>query len=399
MFRTVRVLILVLATATFAAGCVSVPKRNPLPERFVDEARVLDLPKARWWGDEPPPWAEAFFETGEEALQERYPAVFGQPHHYLAISGGGSNGAFGAGLLKGWTESGTRPEFAIVTGISTGGLIAPFAFLGPEYDHVLEHVYTTTTTKEILKDRNLINTVTSDAGASSEPLQALIEEYVDEDLMKAIAAEHATGRSLYIGTTNLDSMRPVIWRLSAIANSGHPDALELMRSILLASASIPAAFPPVLIEVEAGGAAYDEMHVDGGAVSQVFLYPAGIHWDRVLELLESPEPPRVYVLRNSKLDPDWEAVKNKIFPIMERSVSSLIRSQGIGDLYTIYLETERDGLDFNLAYIPREFDAESKEVFDPDYMSQLFDLGYEMAKDGYPWAKLPPGMVEDPEDH
>ncbi len=395
MSRAARILVLVGVATIVAAGCVSVPKRKPLPGELVSEAEVLNLPRARSWGDEPPPWAEQFYNASREDLQKRYPAVFAKPQSYLAISGGGSNGAFGAGLLKGWTESGTRPEFTIVTGISTGALIAPFAFLGPGYDHILEELYTTTTTKDILKDRNLINTVTSDAGASSAPLKRLIDQWIDEDVMQAIAAEHVKGRALNVATTNLDSMRPVIWRIGAIANSGHPGALDLIRDILLASASIPGAFPPVLIEVEVGGEVYDEMHVDGGAVSQVFLYPAGVDWEKVLELLESPTTPKVYVIRNSKIDTDFNPVKNKFFPIIGRSVSALIRSQGIGDLYTIYLETTRDNLDYNLAYIPGDFDAESKELFDPEYMSRLFDVGYESAKDGDPWKKLPPGMVKE----
>jgi predicted acylesterase/phospholipase RssA len=387
-----RVLALALLVAA-ASGCVSVPKRNPPPAVDVAyEAEIPGLPNARFWGDEPPPWADRWYEMTTEEARALAPEVVGIRHTYLAISGGGAKGAFSAGLLNGWTDSGDRPEFQVVTGISTGALIAPFAFLGPEYDDVIKEVYTTVSTEQIVKKRNLINTFRSDAAASTEPLQALLEKYVDEAVMEAIAAEHRKGRALFIGTTNLDALRPVIWRIGPIADSGHPDALKLIRQILLASAALPLAMPPVLIEVEAGGQRYDELHVDGGVASQVFLYPMRIDWDRVLEVLAVPERPRVYVIRNSKLDPDWKATKNKLFSIMGRSTSSLIRTQGIGDLYQIYLATLKDELDFHLAFIPKDFDETAEESFDPVYMQKLYDLGYGMAKSGYPWITELPGL-------
>lgn len=159
----------------------------------------------------------------------------------------------------------------------------------------------------------------------------------------------------------------------------------------MASASIPAAFPPVLVKVEAGGKRYDELHVDGGTASQVFLYPADMDWKMVIKHLEVKGTPKVYVLRNSFLKPDWETVKPKIIPIAGVSINSLIRTQGIGDMYRIYLDSQRDGIDYNLAYIPETFDQKPKEEFDPVYMGKLFDLGYDFAKKGYPWDKGPPG--------
>ena len=161
--------------------------------------------------------------------------------------------------------------------------------------------------------------------------------------------------------------------------------------MLLASASIPGAFPPVLIEVEADGRMYDEMHVDGGATAQVFVYPAGIDWEQVLGKLEVPEMPDLYVIRNSIMDPRYEEVKNKIFDIIGRSVSSMIRTQGIGNIFEIYLMAKRDGLDYHLAYIPGSFKEEPREEFDPVYMKNLFDLAYESAKNGFSWQKAPPG--------
>jgi predicted patatin/cPLA2 family phospholipase len=388
---SVLVPVLLLVTA-----CAHLPERSPLPPEHIDDAEVLGIPRVRMWGDEAPPWEHDWFEKSRSEIKERYSGIYGRRHTYLAISGGGENGAFAAGLLLGWTASGDRPEFTAVTGISAGALVAPFAFLGPEYDDVLKTVSSELKPDNVYKKRGMIRALRTDGLATTEPLQALIAKHVDEEVMEKIAAAHREGRTLNIGTANLDSMRPVIWRIGAIANSGHPDALELIRKILLASASIPAMFSPVLIPVQVDGKKYDELHVDGGAASQVFIYPPGVDYDEVLERLAVPGRPKVYVIRNSRLDPMYEQVRNKLFPIAGRSIESLVRTQGIGDLYRIYLETCRDGLDFNLAYIPAEFTMESKEEFDPQYMKELFDLAYERGKEGYDWEKMPPELEEAP---
>ncbi len=393
---------LLLSVALFSAvlagvpACAHVPKRNPLPETDVALAEVLGIPRARYWGDEPQPWAHEWLGKSKAELQGRYPAVFGRKQTYLAISGGGQNGAFAAGLLLGWTARGDRPEFTTVTGVSAGALIAPFAFLGPEYDHVLSLVSVELRANDVFKKRRLIRGLRSDAMASTEPLQALIAKHVDQELIDKIAEQHRRGRSLNIGTANLDSMRPVVWRIGAIANSSHPQALKLIRQILLASSSVPGAFPPVLIEVEAGGGTYDEMHVDGGTTSQVFLYPLGLDFDEVLGRLEVPAKPKVYIIRNARLDPVYEQVQPKTVPIAGRSISSVIRTQGIGDLYRIYLATLRDGLEFNLAYIPKEFTERSEGGVDTKYMRKLYELAFDTAKNGYPWQKMPPELKQAP---
>ena len=388
---SVLVPLLLLVTA-----CAHLPERSPLPPEHIDDAEVLGIPRVRMWGDEAPPWEHDWFEKSRSEIKERYSGIYGRRHTYLAISGGGENGAFAAGLLLGWTASGDRPEFTAVTGISAGALVAPFAFLGPEYDDVLKTVSSELKPDNVYKKRGMIRALRTDGLATTEPLQALIAKHVDEEVMEKIAAAHREGRTLNIGTANLDSMRPVIWRIGAIANSGHPDALELIRKVLLASASIPAMFSPVLIPVQVDGKKYDELHVDGGAASQVFIYPPGVDYDEVLERLAVPGRPKVYIIRNSRLDPMYEQVRNRLFPIAGRSIESLVRTQGIGDLYRIYLETCRDGLDFNLAYIPAEFTKESKEEFDSQYMKELFDLAYERGKEGYDWEKMPPELEEAP---
>lgn len=383
-----------LATAALGLAACSAMPRQPVPADRASDAVVPGMPSARFWGDQTPPqFRERFLATLErERLDQNLPSIadLGDAH-YLALSGGGSDGAFGAGFLCGWTERGDRPSFKIVTGISTGALIAPFAFLGPEEDHVLREVYTSISTRDVSVTRSIVAGLTSDALADSEPLRRLIAKHVDRDFLARVAAEWRKGRILLIGTTNMDAQRPVMWSMGAIAASGHPDSLELFRSVMLASASIPAVFPPVMIRVEADGRTYDEMHADGGVTSQVFLYPASFSF-RELPGAAATRRRHVYVIRNSRLDPQRTVVPRRTLRIAARAVSTLIKTQGVGDLYRIYLGCERDGLDFNLAAIPDSFDLEPKEAFDPAYMKPLFELGHRLALEGYPWAKAPPGF-------
>ena len=364
-------------------------KRSPLPQELSSRATVPGGPRARAWGDEPPPWTDAWISTPREELHAQYQGLVGREHNYLAISGGGANGAFGAGLLTGWTKAGTRPEFTAVTGISTGALAAPLAFLGPDWDHRLEEVYTTFSTKDLVK-KTPIAAVTSSAVFGTKGLQGVIARFFNEAVMEAVAKEFRDkGRLLAIGTTNLDALRPVSWNIGRIAASGHPDALDLIRKVLLASASIPIAFPPVHIEVEVDGRRYEEMHVDGGATAQIFLYPSGLDWARIMERLEVQGRPNVYLIRNFCHTPVWKTMKPLLLPIALRTVQSLIRTQGIGDIFRVYYAAQRDGLDFHLADIPADFDHQPTEQFDPLYMRQLFDLGHDLAKSGYLWKRTP----------
>jgi hypothetical protein len=383
-----------LCLLLLAAGCASVPERNPVPASLADTAEVPGMPGIRYWADDAPPYAKAWLELSPEDLLSRYPASFGNPHNYLAISGGGANGAFGAGLLNGWTASGSRPEFTVVTGISTGALIAPFAFLGPDYDHVLRKVYTEFSTKDLLEPRGLVETLTGEAATDSAPLRARIGEFVTEEVVAAIAAEHKRGRSLLITTTNLDAGRSVTWQIGRIAESGSPDALNLIRDVMLASASIPAALPPVLVEVEAEGQIYDELHVDGNTGSVVNLYPLALDWRAVLERLEIEEAPNLYIIRNGHAVIPHEIVDRRTIHIAGRSIQTLMNYLALGDLYELYLATKRDGVHYYLADIPADFLQTPTEPFDREYMNALFELAYRAAADGYPWQRLPPNYHE-----
>lgn len=391
MFRKYSGLILIVA-ALLMQGCVSLPERNPVPEDSYAEMRVLGMTGLRYWGDESPPFADSLSEESTlEELRAVLPGFVGRELHMLAISGGGENGAFGAGLLNGWTASGSRPEFNVVTGISTGALIAPFAYLGPDYDHLLERFYTEYSTEDLIEKRGWLRSLRTDAGFDTAPFRSRLAEYVDEAVMAAIAAEYCSGRLLLIGTTNLDAGRAVIWDIGAIANSGKPGALDLIHDVMLASASIPVIFPPVLIEVESGGQTYDEMHVDGGVSRQSFLFHLAASDDafRNLNIIGRGQ---AYIIRNSKLEPTWEAVDPRIIAIAGRSAGSLVRTQGVGDLYREYLGARKYDFDFHLAHIPQEFEADAHELFDRDYMRTLYEAGYEMAVEGISWKKEPPGL-------
>ena len=379
-------------------GCAGAPERQPLPPEYTLKASIPGIPEARFWGDEWPTFAlERFEEFTVADFQREYDGIYGKPHNYLAISGGGANGAFGAGLLVGWTATGERPEFTMVTGVSTGALTAPFAFLGSDYDGEMKTMYTTISTKDIAKKRKLLAVLSSDSMADTTPLKALIAKVIDAEMIDAIAREHKKGRRLFIGTVNLDAGRSVIWNIGAIAVSDYPQKITLIQDLLRASAAIPVAFPPVFITVEAEGKQYDEMHVDGGTGSQVFVYPAAVDWQAITRKLKVKGKPQVYVVRNSFLDADYNGVKRSVFPIASRTIDSLIRTQGVGDLYQIYALCQRDGNDFNLAYIPSDFTDEPAEGFDPVYMKKLFDRGYQMSLEGYPWEKAPPGFILAPE--
>lgn len=393
---------LLIASLCLLAACSTLPRLDAVPPQLESQTRVK-LPGAP---------GEVRFRVGnadsESALASEFVQSWAREREYLtsqghsgplpqtsflAISGGSDNGAFAAGLLTGWTATGARPQFKLVTGISTGALIAPFAFLGPSHDRQLREFYTTTSSKDIFEARNFFAAMTSDAMADSRPLRALISKHVNRALLDAIAAEYAKGRELWIATTNLDNLQRYIWNMTRIASSPDPAALELFISLMLASAAIPGEFPPVLIDVDVDGQAFQEMHVDGGAAAQVFLYPIGIDFNALARQHDASRERSLFVIRNARLDPDWAQIERKTFSIAKRAISSLIQTQSVGDLYRIYLEAERDGLDFNLAHIPASFRMPHVEQFNTEYMRALFKVGYDLAADGYPWEKTPPGYI------
>jgi hypothetical protein len=385
----VTVLILLLAPG----GCGTILRLDAPPPDSVVDLPVLDIPNARFWPDGPP----AAIRREAFLMLQRRRASAGDaplpPAHSLALSGGGDNGAFGAGLLTGWTATGTRPQFTIVTGISAGALVAPFAFLGPDYDLQLREVFTEVAPRDVLLLRRLPFAVLFGTSlADTSPLYRLIEQKADEQMLAAIAREYARGRLLLIGTTNLDLQRPVIWNIGAIAASGHPQALRLFREILLASASIPGAFPPVLIDVQHDERTHQEMHVDGGAATQVFFYPPSLDARTVAEPRFAPRPGIIWVVRNGRMEMESSEASRGLISIASRSIATLLHFSGVSDVSRIHLTSQRDGIAFRLAFIGPDFQAERREPFDQAYMRALFDYGARKARTGEAWVTEPPAV-------
>lgn len=381
-------------------GSTIVRSHPPVPVSLEEEVQVPGFPGVRGWGDA---LGQDLQESLAESFRQELAAPPGQPAGALALrgtdvlvlSGGGDNGAFGAGLLSGWTEHGDRPAFKLVSGISTGALMSPFAFLGPSYDEPLREVYTTISAKNIFKVKNIFSILTSESIADNQPLAELIAKYVNEKMLADIAVAHRQGRRLFAGTSQLDSQRLVIWDLGAIAASAHPQALALCRRILLASSALPAMFPPVYLEVQAGGQTYQEMHVDGATAAEAITYEHAVQPLAAAQKIAAPaleRPRRLFIIRNGGLKPEWQEVKPHVLAIMPRALATLIKNQSVGDLYRLYYEARQDGFDYHLAIIPEDFQATRRENFDTDYMNQLFKRGYEMARRGYPWARKPPRL-------
>jgi predicted acylesterase/phospholipase RssA len=350
-------------------------------------ATVLGLPNERFHG---PGLGEGFRrEVAAAFARAGRPGAEGMD--LLAISGGGEDGAFGAGLLTAWEP---RPRFRLVTGVSTGALTAPFAFLGPGWDAGLEEVYTRVTFADIARRRWLPAAIFDDAMADTAPLFRTISRLLDERMMAAIAAGYAEGRLLLVGTTNLDDGSGCIWNLGAIAASGHPRALETIRRVLLASSAIPGAFPPVLFDVEADGARHQELHVDGGAIAQTFLYPAALSAERRVALAAGrPVPPiRAWVIRNGRLGSQPASTERRTVTIAQRAVQTMIGASGYFDAQRIWLTTQRDAVQYRLAFIGEDFDTPYEAPFEPAYMRALFAYAQARMRAGTAWHEAPPGM-------
>ncbi len=372
-YMRLSLLVLWIGVAAALSGCAA--SRNAVPGHLVSERHFAGIPNVRSGYDRYDP-------------DIRNSLVDGADCNFLALSGGGAKGAFGAGILCGWSETGTRPDFQIVTGVSTGALIAPFAFLGSEYDDELKTAYTTVGSKDIFRFRGpigIFRIFRRESYVETKPLRELIEKMFTERELAAIAEKHAAGRRLYVGTTNLDSHRFVIWDMGAIADSGHPEALDLFRKVLLASASIPGAFPPVYFPVEADGEKFDEMHVDGGVIAGVFGYGPRL-FQTMQESRIAPERPcSIYVIMNGKLSSEYEQTDPRFITIVDRSFSTLMRRKAWTDLSEIHSEAEKDDVRFRYVAIPETYALSDKPGFDKDAMNKLFELGFVSARSGLVW--------------
>jgi len=383
----------------FISGCAST--RHAVPAESLSSARIFGMQDIRAISGIPSDVFKNDFIRLLEQEERGSPSFLdfkgGRLYCMLAISGGAANGAYGAGLLNGWSRLGTRPVFQIVTGVSTGAITAPFAFLGSGYDSRLKEIYTRHSTRDVARMRwPRVRIPFSNSVASTRPLELLLERYFDAELLKKIAVEYKKGRRLYVGTTNLDAQRMIIWDMGKIASIGDEQALKLFRKVILASASVPFAFPPVYLQAEVNAKGYDEMHVDGGISKQVFfLHDVLQGLDKALKekgIDYSKNKYAIYIIKNGYVNPGYKEVRDNLFSIAERTVGAITEAQGIGDLYQLYVFTKDGKRDFNLAYIPETHISKAKEFFDQAEMQELFDLGFKEASRGYPWKKTPPGI-------
>lgn len=356
------------------AACTSLP-RTPYSAADANNSRVLELDGLRRYTDEP---ASKFrFEKDDRSPTRTY----------LALSGGGADGAYGVGVLNGWTAAGTRPSFSVVSGVSTGGLIAPFAFLGSEYDDTLREVYTSGIAESLLDDPSVIRVLFGSGLFGNTRLRELVARYVGPEILAAVARENARGRKLLVVTTDLDTQRTVVWDMGKIAAVGSPEALRLFRDVMAASASIPLVFPPILIEAEGQGRRFQEMHVDGGVTAPVLTLPDALFFQG---RLPGNSRMNIYILVNKKLERTFELVSNGTLEVASRSLSSITQSQTRSVIFSTYDFARRNRWGFHLSYIERNYPAAPKEGFDTAYMRTLYQHGYEKAASGHAWSSTLP---------
>ena len=367
----------VAACAAVLVGCATVT-RIPYTAQEQAAAVIPGIPDARVWADDPA------IGTGRSPVVSS--VALKQPTA-LALSGGGADGAFGAGLLAGWSARGTRPQFAVVTGASAGALIAPFAFVGAAYDETLRSVFASGEMANLLQSDGLAGLFGTGLFKTA-PLRDLIARHVDAALLEAIAREYRRGRRLYVVTTNIDAQRTAIWDMGKIAASGEPGALELFRNVLTASASVPGVFSPVLIDVEADGKRFAEMHVDGGVTTNVLIVPEAALLSGT-PLFAPDARPKVYIVMNGKLAPDFEVVTPSTVLIAARSFETSVRANTRNALLASYQFAKRRNWEFNLASIDPDYPKSTSIGFDPTYMQQLFEYGYRRGRSGKLWQSTP----------
>jgi predicted patatin/cPLA2 family phospholipase len=345
--------------------------RKPLPASLMSDARITADQTIRYWGDDPD-----FVATHSSVAAGRDGVV-----DYLTLSGGGINGAYGAGYLVGWSAHGSRPQFEVVTGISVGAMMAPLAFLGPRYDARLQSAFSTLTQQTNMRVDILSALFGAPSILDNKVILTTIRGLVDEQVLREVGAAHRQGRRLYIGTTNLDAQRPVIWDIGAIAISNIPDKLDLVHSIILASTAVPGVFPPVVLDVEAQGQSFDELHVDGGVTQQVLLMPGGYRKQR--------DGQKLYVIFNGVVDPTSSSVvKLASLDLLERTVPTMLKYLGRANLEQLANTAQRNGIAFRMTAIPGAFPESQSLLGDSDWMAQLFEFGMANGKAGA-WQKTP----------
>lgn len=382
----------VAALSLLLAHCSALPTRDLFTVDDLAGAKIVGMQDIRYWADQSTPDLHMAYQR--RLMQERLaggPAAITRPAYMLALSGGADEGAFGAGLLHGWTERGNRPQFNLVTGVSTGALIAPLAFLGSSHDPALRKAFTEIEASDIFEQHAIAGLLFGDALTSSDPLRNLVASFADTALIDAVALEHRKGRRLLVATTNLDTQRPVMWDLGMIAASDNPNRHQLFRDVIVASAAVPGLFPPVLIETEANGKRIKELHVDGGVTMNVLGLPRDFALQAAAQRANVKRKTTMYVIYNGRVDPDFSVVAPGTLSIAKRSMSTLLKSHGRSTVFEMYEYTRKNKIDFNLASIGKDFKEVSPAPFNRTYMNKLFDYGFAAGRTGYPWLKAPSG--------
>ncbi|AKQ42978.1 conserved exported hypothetical protein [Aurantiacibacter atlanticus] len=370
-----QLLTLLLPISLALSGCTTWPDRIPHTEAQAAMAQVPGFASIRYWADAP---AATFTMMREDMAVD---ATIARPDTLLALSGGADDGAYAAGFLKGWSDTGDRPQFTLVSGVSTGALIAPFAFLGSDHDDKLRAFFTEISRKDIYRQRGIVGLLTRPSAADANPLKLLIAQNIDSSLLDAIAIEHGRGRRLLVQTTNLDAARGVIWDMGAIAQSTHPHRLELFREVLLASASVPGLFAPVMIEVTGSDEErFSEMHVDGATTAGFLAVPESMALSRDHKSRTGQD--RIFVIMNGRLRPQYELVEASIFPIITRALSTVLSAHDRSILVNVQNFAANNDIGFAMSYIGADFDFETDELFSQPYMNALYDHGIERGRAG-----------------
>ncbi len=375
-----------LAALAVLSGCITPPRIAGPPAAPADAALLGFAATIRTNGNDP----RALDDVTAVLARLRAAATDGSLD-ILALSGGGAGGAYGAGALVGLTDVGRRPQFEIVTGVSTGALIAPFAFLGSVWDAQLEEAYTGPLAARVLRRRGL-SALLRPGLYFGDPLRELVDHFVTQDLVDAVAQESRRGRLLLVQTTNLDTQDAIIWNMGEIAERGGEPARELFRDVLVASASVPGVFPPVMINVDASGHPMQEMHVDGGVTSSFFVMPQLLALWSDAQMAEL-RGGNIYVIINGKLDNRLNATPLNTVPIVSRSFET---SQMFQSRATLALTTEfarRNHLALRFTRIPRDYDFKGPLEFDNADMRALFDFGRAEGRSGHVWT-TPEDFVE-----
>jgi len=351
MHRLLATIGVAIATICIAASGVAQPVADPQP--------IL-----RTYSDDP--------LLARRLLTEAWRAPEDGTFDILALSGGGPNGAFGAGVLAGWTARGDRPVFDHVTGVSTGALIAPFAYLGSDWDDELRGAYLDGRTGSLMR-RRLLSGLFSSSMFSGAPLRSLVDSYVTQRLVDAVAAASLSGRTLIIVTTDLDAQRSVAWDMGAVARLGGERARVLFRDVMIASSSIPGLFPPVVIDMGRG----PEVHVDGGIASPIYAVPEALA-NRPEEDLRNPSPIRLYMIANISVAPTPDQTEQGTLAILRRSLATSGKASMRSVLQMNAVLAARYGAKFSVMSIPLGQSVPLTD-FAPASMKRLFELGQQMS--------------------